>query len=99
MKILIGYDGSHLADLALDDLQNAGLGDDVEASILTVAEIWMPPPDGNPADKNRLGVEYDWIKRHEIVEKATLKVAETLSAHAREKLTQRFPAWKIQTAT
>lgn len=43
-KILIGYDGSECADAALDDLSLAGLPPDVEAQILSVAEVWLPPP-------------------------------------------------------
>ena len=44
MKILIGYDGSECADAALDDLMQAGLPANVEAYILSVAEVWLPPP-------------------------------------------------------
>ena len=43
-KILIGYDGSECADAALDDLSRAGLPPDAEAQILSVAEVWLPPP-------------------------------------------------------
>ena len=43
-KILIAYDGSHCAEAALDDLKNAGLlTENVEALILSVAEVWLPP--------------------------------------------------------
>lgn len=44
MKILIGYDGSLCADAALDDLARAGLPEVAEAQILSVAEVWLPPP-------------------------------------------------------
>src|SRR6185503_17270857 len=44
MKILIGYDGSLCADAALDDLGRAGLPQSAEAQIVSVAEIWLPPP-------------------------------------------------------
>lgn len=44
MKILIGYDGSECANRALNDLGRAGLPQDVEAIVLTVAESWLPPP-------------------------------------------------------
>jgi nucleotide-binding universal stress UspA family protein len=43
MRILIGYDGSESADAALDDLQKAGLPRDVEALIVSVGEVVMPP--------------------------------------------------------
>jgi nucleotide-binding universal stress UspA family protein len=44
MKILIGYDGSAGSEAALDDLQRAGLPTAAEAFVLSVAEVWLPPP-------------------------------------------------------
>ena len=44
MKILIGYDGSECADAALDDLGQGGLAESGEVHILSVAEVWLPPP-------------------------------------------------------
>jgi formyltetrahydrofolate synthetase len=43
MKILIGYDGSPVSESALDNLKLAGLPDNTEAVVLTVAEVWLPP--------------------------------------------------------
>ena len=43
MRILIGYDGSESADAALDDLRRAGLPREVEALIVSVGEVMMPP--------------------------------------------------------
>ena len=42
MRILIGYDGSEGSDAALDDLRKAGLPRDVEALIVSIAEVVMP---------------------------------------------------------
>ena len=44
MKILIAYDGSQGADDALDDLPCAGLPPLAEALIVSVAEVFAPPP-------------------------------------------------------
>src|SRR6478672_12966574 len=44
MKLLIAYDGSKCADSALDDLTHAGLPDVGEALVMSVAEVWLPPP-------------------------------------------------------
>ena len=45
MKILIAYDGSAAADIAIDSLCRAGLPtEDVEALVVSVAEVWLPPP-------------------------------------------------------
>jgi nucleotide-binding universal stress UspA family protein len=43
MKILIAYDGSHYADASWDGLRRAGLPKEVEAVVLSVAELWLPP--------------------------------------------------------
>jgi nucleotide-binding universal stress UspA family protein len=43
MKILIGYNGSQIAEAALDDLRRAGLPEKADAVILSVAEVWLPP--------------------------------------------------------
>lgn len=44
MKLLIAYDGSECAEAALDDLSRAGLPRDAEALVVSVAEVWLPPP-------------------------------------------------------
>ena len=44
MKVLIGYDGSGCADAALDDLTHAGFPEKGEALVISVAEVWLPPP-------------------------------------------------------
>ncbi len=43
MKILIAYDGSKHADAAIADLARAGMPDTGEASVITVADVVMPP--------------------------------------------------------
>jgi hypothetical protein len=48
-NLLIGYDGSEHADAAIDDLQRAGLPQDVEAIVLTVVDAFLPPA-GDPKD-------------------------------------------------
>jgi nucleotide-binding universal stress UspA family protein len=44
MKILIGYDGSDCAEAALADLKRAGLPRQVEATVISVSEEWIPAP-------------------------------------------------------
>lgn len=44
MKLLIAYDGSEAAEAALDDLTRAGLAETVEAAVITVADVFLPPP-------------------------------------------------------
>ena len=49
LSILIAYDGSGCADAALDDLRRAGLPRALEAVIVTVADVLLPPPDAKVA--------------------------------------------------
>lgn len=44
MRILIGYDGSQCAEAALHDLKRAGLPAQADALIMSVADVFLPPP-------------------------------------------------------
>ena len=96
MKVLIGYDGSPSADAALDDLQRAGLPADVEAVILMIAEVWLPPPmrDDSPENCPPDGSPEQVKKRCDPAKKAVTE-AETLSRYAKDRLQSIFPGWKI----
>ena len=98
MKILIGYDGSECADAALDDLSQAGLPATGEAHILSVAEVWLPPPPpssyeiieearhaNSPAELQRD------LSRHCAAAKQALVLAE----RARARVQANFPNWKV----
>ncbi len=98
MKILIGYDGSDCADAALDDLMRAGLPELAEAQILSVAEVWLPPPPPTieemvqqarevkvPADLKRV---YSRIA-------AAVKAAQQSVERARGRVKANFPKWSI----
>ena len=98
MKILIGYDGSECADAALDDLSQAGLPTTGEFRILSVAEVWLPPPPPSsyeiieearnatsPADLQR-----DFSKRC-----AAAKEMLASAGRARERVQTLFPNWKV----
>ena len=73
MKILIAYDGSDASRTPIEDLRRAGLPPDVEALVLTVADVWLPPetPEG------------DVPLRAPVVERAIAKATEILSAAKR----------------
>jgi nucleotide-binding universal stress UspA family protein len=99
MKILIGYDGSSCADAALLDLWRAGLPQTVEAVVMCVADVLMPPQ--TPPD---LGVEgppfpasvpeatrQAWTRALRAIEEA-----EALAKQAGERLQTYFPAWKVR---
>ena len=44
MKILIAYDGSEYADDAIENLPSAGLPQRAEVLVMSVADVFLPPP-------------------------------------------------------
>lgn len=97
MKILIGYDGSTCSDAALDDLKTAGLPDDTEAVVMSVAEVWLPPPPENEALSEHavnLQTHPQPFKAYQTNAKAVTE-AETFAKHARQRLKKMFPAWRV----
>ena len=52
-KVLIAYDGSSCSDAALADLGRAGLPTAVDAVVVTVNDLILPPPDDELPDCQR----------------------------------------------
>jgi nucleotide-binding universal stress UspA family protein len=99
MKLLIAYDGSSSADRAIDDLQRAGLPEkDVDVNVVSVAEVWMPPPpNGHGFSKEDYPVFINKISEKRLkVAKSAINEAETLCRHARERILSRFPKWNVK---
>ena len=99
MKILIAYDGSPCAEAALDDLQRAGLPRSrVEAIVISVAEVWLPPPPPSMYEVVEAARESqspaDLQKRYANASHEAMEAGErALSAERR--LQKNFPEWKI----
>lgn len=98
MKILIGYDGSECADAALEGLQRAGLGSDVEAFVMTVADVFVPPPLNEEIDNTFPLYVPAGVKRAH--ERAQHKLAEAsdLAKRVSEQIRSMFPDWSISAA-
>lgn len=99
MKILIAYDGSPCADAALDDLQRAGLPrSGVEVHLISVAEVWLPPPPPSSYEVVEAAREAqspaDLQKRYAQASQEA-EQARALSLRAEQRLRQNFPEWKI----
>ena len=98
MKLLIAYDGSDCADAALDDLNQAGLPMEAEAHILSVAEVWLPPPPPSSYEileqarkaKSPSDLQHNYAKACKAA-----KDARALAERARDRLVTRFPDWKV----
>jgi nucleotide-binding universal stress UspA family protein len=92
MKVLIAYDGSSCADAAINDLQYAGLPQEAEALILSVAEVFLPPPSPAPALPAHVppAVQRAWDQATHALDEA-----HTLAQQARTRLLLSFPAWDV----
>lgn len=86
MRILIAYDGSTPADEALDELTRAGLPAKVEAVLVSIAEVWLPPPSSIEMIAGDTAITID----------ERLKEALTLGNGAAKKLQSTFPDWNIR---
>jgi nucleotide-binding universal stress UspA family protein len=98
MKILIGYDGSECADAALDDLTQAGLPAEAEAYILSVAEVWLPPPPPSSyeiVEQARKATSPAELQRSYAKGCRAAQDALALADRARERVQVNFPNWKV----
>lgn len=95
-KILIAYDGSACSDATLDDLRRAGLPPAVEAVVITVADVILPPPDDEVPDE-LLSVPIPEVARHakERAENA-LNEAQALAEQAAKRVKAEFPGWEVK---
>jgi nucleotide-binding universal stress UspA family protein len=99
MKLLIAYDGSRCAEAALDDLTHAGLPVKGEAMVITVAEVWLPPPPPSSLEivelavtaKGPIGLERKYMAGSEAV-----KDADALASKAAARFQANFPAWTVK---
>ena len=95
MRILIAYDGSPCSESALDDLELAGLPAKGNALVVTVAEVWLPPPhpDGL-ADETDEFIE-DILKKHREKGERWLAEAEIMAKHAKARLRKTLGDWNV----
>jgi nucleotide-binding universal stress UspA family protein len=85
-KILVGYDGSEYAETALNDLATAGLPDQAEAFVATIAEMWIQGPLGYGGVETSFADEV-FTNRSQAREAA---------AEGAEKLIKMFPNWTVE---
>lgn len=89
MKVLIAYDGTQQIDAAMEDLHRAGVRD-VEALVLSVAELWIPKPEM----LREAGFDHTILMVDEFCRKEKEKAAAT-AAHAVARIKERFPHWHL----
>ena len=99
MKVLIAYDGSQCSESALDDLVHAGLPEEGEALVVSVAEVWLPPPPPSTVEilemaataKGALGLERKYMANAQVV-----KHADEMAAKAAARFRAKFPRWVVK---
>jgi nucleotide-binding universal stress UspA family protein len=97
MKIVIGYDGSACADVAIADLQRAGLPDNTEALVLSSADLLVAVPYAGCEDP---ASPYHNVPA-EIVRHAREMCAEAMSEAMKtadrgaERVKALFPSWRV----
>lgn len=98
MRILIGYDGSECADAALDDLRQAGLPERCDTLVMSIAEVWLPPPPPSAYEVTGMAevsneptpIKISYERQLRLVDEA-----KALAARAASRLKSNFPDWDI----
>lgn len=94
MRILIAYDGSDCSEAAIDDLRAAGLPSTGEAVVVSVAEVWLPPKNGEDAALDPY-LESLLAEMRQKSEDA-LREAEQMAERGRERVSVALPGWNVR---
>jgi len=95
MKVLVAYDGSECSDAAIADLERAGLADDTEALVLTVADAFLPPPSMEEVvDAAFPEVPAAAVPAPDLAHRAVVFARET-AERAAERVRRTFPGWRV----
>jgi nucleotide-binding universal stress UspA family protein len=98
MKLLIGYDGSDCARTALGDLQHAGLPADVEATVVSVADVWpqlLLEQERGPDDPLSNPAFLRLTRRARTEANQAMADARQLADRCAERVRNAFPTWTV----
>jgi nucleotide-binding universal stress UspA family protein len=96
MKILVAYDGSECADAALQDLKRAGLDSDADVLVMSLADVFVPPPVNEEVDNAFPMYVPEGVKRANERARTKLAQAEALAKRASEQIKSTFPGWHVR---
>lgn len=94
MKILLAYDGSDCADVALEDLRNAGIPKTADALVLSVADVFIPPINEEIDNMFPMYVPAGVRRAHDRAQRK-LKKTELMAKQASELVRKSFPNWNV----
>jgi nucleotide-binding universal stress UspA family protein len=95
MKIIIAYDGSESSDAAIDDLRRAGLPKDVDALVMSLADVFLPPPINEEIDDTFPFQVPSGVRRAHARAERAVEQAQMLAKQASNKVRESFPQWRI----
>lgn len=95
MKILVAYDGSESADAALEELKRAGLPSAADALVMSLADVFVPPPVDAEVDNSFPMYVPEGIRRAHERAHRQLEEAEGLAQRASQQLQASFPGWHV----
>ncbi|HEX5874420.1 MAG TPA: universal stress protein [Pyrinomonadaceae bacterium] len=93
MKILVAYDGSDGSDAALKDLARAGLPDDTEVLVMSLADVFLPPDD--PFEEVSTPYVPETVKLAHERAQQKLGEAQDMARRASEQIKSMFPTWNV----
>lgn len=94
-KILVAYDGSENAEAALEDLKREGWGPEAEVLVMTVADVFLPPPINELDDTFPMYVP-EGVKLALARGRQKLAEADSLAQQASDRIKAAFPAWTVR---
>lgn len=93
-RLLIGYDGSPCAEAAIDDLPRAALPKEIEAFILSVADVWLPT-DPAPQQSDVPPALSDVGRKARQQALDALEASRRLAARGAERVRALQPDWRV----
>jgi len=94
-KVLIAYDGSACSDAMIEDLKRAGLPASLNATVLTAADVFLPPPDDQCDGETASPLP--GLRRHVRARaENVVRRAENLAQSAAKRVVAAFPDWIVQ---
>lgn len=95
MKVLIAYDGSASADTGIEGLQRAGLPTDAHGLVVSIAEVWLPPPSDADGPAETFPV-LPGLKRAREQAARILKDAQAVAERGDKFVQKHFPGWRVK---
>ena len=95
MKILVAYDGSEAASAVFEDLRHAGLTADSEVLVMSMADVFVPPPINEAVDNTFPLYVPEGIRRAHERAQQKLDQAGDLARRASEQIKSIFPDWRV----